>query len=318
MKKKCCILLIPSALTLLFMMSCQMEKKLVPGEGTMLVGGFETWYRIVGEGEKTPLVMLHGGPGAPSFYLNPLSGLGDERPVIFFDQPGGGRSASIEDMGKLGVDFFVEHLEAFRKALGIKQFYLYGQSWGSALAIEYYLKYPDGIDALILSSPLISSEKWIADTDYLITKLPGEIQEDIRLHEAQKTYDSPEYQQAIMAFYEQYVARKLPWSADIDSTFAYLGTDVYMHMWGPSEFTVTGLLKDFDRTGALGDIQVPVLYITGEYDEARPETVQYFQSLTPGAHYAEIGGAAHLTMQDEPEENISVIREFLHYLESQK
>jgi hypothetical protein len=55
---------------------------LQPAEGYVDVPGGRIWYRIVGGGTRTPLVLLHGGPGAPSYYLNPLAALADERPVI--------------------------------------------------------------------------------------------------------------------------------------------------------------------------------------------------------------------------------------------
>ena len=140
-------------------------------------------------------------------------------------------------------------------------------------------------------------------------------QQAVRRHEADKTYDSPEYQQAMQVFYQNFVARKLPWSADIDSTFMQIGLS-YQYMWGPSEFTATGTLATYDRTSRLGEIKVPTLFITGEFDEARPETVQYYQGLVPGAQFAVIEGAAHLTMQDNPEANNRVIRDFLASLES--
>ena len=73
---------------------------------------------------------------------------------------------------------------------------------------------------------------------------------------------------------EQYLARKLPWSPDADSTFAQLSTMVYGHMWGPSEFTATGTLQDYDRSDRLGEITIPTLFTTGRYDEARPVTVR--------------------------------------------
>lgn len=65
---------------------------LQPREGRVDVTGGRIWYRIVGSGTRTPLLLLHGGPGVPSYYLNPLAKLADERPVIFYDQLGAGRS----------------------------------------------------------------------------------------------------------------------------------------------------------------------------------------------------------------------------------
>jgi len=86
-------------------------------------------------------------------------------------------------------------------------------------------------------------------------------------------------------------------------------------MWGPSEFTATGTLINYERVESLGEIQVPTLYVCGENDEARPETVAYFKDKTPGAKLAVIKNAAHITMHDNPEENNRVIREFLDELE---
>ena len=60
---------------------------------------------------------------------------------------------------------------------------------------------------------------------------------------------------------------------------------------------------------------MPTLYVAGEYDEARPETVASFTDLTPGARFVMIEEAAHLTMQDNSEEDILQIRDFLRGLE---
>ena len=68
----------------------------MPTEGTIPYAGGETWYRVVGEGEdpgKLPLLCLHGGPGAPHDYLEPLEKLAATgRRVVFYDQIGCGRS----------------------------------------------------------------------------------------------------------------------------------------------------------------------------------------------------------------------------------
>jgi len=53
--------------------------------GYAAVPGGRIWWRRVGSGPKTPLMLLHGGPGAGHNYLLPLAALADERPVIFYD-----------------------------------------------------------------------------------------------------------------------------------------------------------------------------------------------------------------------------------------
>ena len=302
-------------IAILLMNACQQEKKLSPQEGFIPVNGGKIWYHIVGTGHKTPILVLHGGPGVPSYYLKPLAALGNDRPIIFYDQLGCGKSDRITDTSLMTVDHYVEELAQVCKYLGLKEYYLLGQSWGTMLGTDYYLKYPQGIKALILSSPALSIPMWLADADTLIATLPDSVQKAILSNEQNKTYTAADYQRAVKIYYEHFLARKLPWSADVDSSFAQIGQNVYTYMGGPSEFTMIGPLKDYDRTSRLGEIKVPTLFITGEFDEARPSTVRYYQSLVKGAKFALIKDAGHMTMQDKPEENNKVVTDFLDNLE---
>ncbi len=299
----------------IFVLGCQSSTKLNSGEGYIDVTGGKVWYRIVGEGDQTPLLLLHGGPGVPSYYLNPLSELSKDRPVIFFDQLGCGRSDREIDTTLMTVETYVEQLEQIRSALKLKEFYLYGHSWGSMLAIDYYLKYPDNIKALIFASPALSVTAWTKDANELILTLPDSIQETIKISVESNSFDSPEYGKAIDVFSRKYIARKLPWDANMDSTFTGVNRVVYNYMWGPSEFNATGTLLNFERTDQLANIKIPTLYVCGEFDEARPSTLKYFKSLTPGSKIAIIENAAHITMHDNPERNNEVIRSFLKELE---
>ena len=86
-------------------------------------------------------------------------------------------------------------------------------------------------------------------------------------------------------------------------------------MWGPSEFTSIGTLKYYDLSNRLGEIAVPTLFITGEFDEARPTTVKYFQSQVPNSEFVEIKGSGHATMHDNLKDNVKAIRDFLNKIE---
>src|SRR5947209_7943728 len=87
---------------------------LQPREGFIHVPGGRVWYRIVGSGAKTPLLVLHGGPGAPSYYLKPLAALADERPVVFYDQLGAGHSDHPADTTLWTIDRFIRELQTVR------------------------------------------------------------------------------------------------------------------------------------------------------------------------------------------------------------
>ncbi len=318
MKHRTMLAVTSCVLGLLTIGSCQAPTPaLTPGEGYVEVPGGRVWYRIVGGGTATPLLLLHGGPGAPSYYLNPLAALADERPVIFYDQLGAGRSDHVTDTTLFTIDRFVQELAAVREALGLKEVHLLGHSWGTILAAEYLFTRPEGVRSLILASPALSLPRWKRDADSLLTALPDSVQATIAQHERDGTFDDPAYQEAMMLFYGQFLARRQPWSADIDSTFSELNETLYGYMNGPSEFTITGTLKDYDATGRLGEITVPTLFTTGQYDETTPATVRYYQRLLPGSQLAIIENSGHLTMNDEPARYIQVVRDYLREVEGE-
>ncbi len=303
------------AVIAVFASSCR-HARLQPGEGYVNVPGGRVWYRIVGGGTRTPLLVLHGGPGAPSYYLNPLAKLGDERPVVFYDQLGAGRADKPADVTLWRVERFVEELAELRRALRLEQVHILGHSWGTMLATDYMLTKPAGVRSLILASPALSVSRWLKDAETLKRTLPESVQDAIARHESAGTFNSPEYQSAMMEYYKRYLCRRDPWPDDVNKTFAELGQSVYGTMWGPSEFTATGSLRSYERAEQLKILNLPVLFTAGRYDEATPATTEYYRSLVPGARLRIFENSAHLTMQDEPDAYVEAIREFLHEVES--
>lgn len=65
--------------------SCQNPKNKT---GYIDVDGSKVWYRIDGDNNNIPILVLHGGPGSSSFGLDPLKKISDQQPVIFYDQLG--------------------------------------------------------------------------------------------------------------------------------------------------------------------------------------------------------------------------------------
>lgn len=309
-------LLIALPLILSFISGCRQREELKRGEDFINVTGGKVWYRIVGAGDKTPILLLHGGPGASSYNLNALASLGKDRPIIFLDQLGGGRSDHITDTTLMTVGNFVEQVEQVREALGLKEYYIYGHSWGTMLGLDYYLKYPEGIKGMIFCGACISIPLYLEGVDSLLAILPDTIQTAIITNEKNRTYNAPEYKQANKVWWENFVARKLPWSADMDSGSSTFGDAVYKYMWGPTEFTATGPLKDYDQTHLLHKIKVPVLFMVGEYDEVLPSQVRYYHSLVPGSKFALIPNSGHLTTHDNPEQMVRSITDFLNELEN--
>jgi len=278
------------------------------GEGRLPVPGGDIWYKLSGDGSGTPVVLLHGGPGFSSYYLKPFEELGDERLVVRYDQLGSGKSDTTSDRTLFTIGHFVAELDSLRSHLGVARWHVFGHSWGTILALEYYRAHPDRVASLIFGSPVFDIPAYEHRANELVATLSDSSQRAVRQALATGRYDTPAYQSAINEFYGLYLFRH-PVQADLDSSFASFNQAIYVYMQGPSEFTITGTLKRYDATGFLPKIQVLTLLTVGEFDEVGPELVRRHASLIPGARYVVFAGAAkHLeeNLSSEPFEAVVV------------
>jgi len=281
-----------------------------PREGMLAVPGGEIWYRVMGDGSATPLILLHGGPGFSSYYLKPLDALASDRTVVRYDQLGGGKSTSISDTTMFTIPHFVAELDSLRSSLGYDRVDILGHSWGTILALEYYRAHPEHVVSMVLASAVFDIPAYEEHARSLVATLSDSAQAAIRTAEESGDYASPAYQAAMNEFYGRYLYRH-PIQADLDSTFATANEGIYNYMQGPSEFTITGTLKSYDAMGFLPQVKVPVLYTVGEFDEVGPDLVRHFQELTPGSELVVIPGAAHITTWDNPDVMIGAVQTFL-------
>ena len=284
--------------------------------------GYRTWYRIVGEGEdagKLPVLYLHGGPGGTHDYLEPLEGMAETgRRAIFYDQIGCGKSDLPDDPSLWTVETFVDELGRIREHLGLEQLHIFGNSWGGMLAMEYALTSPAGVASLIVASSPASIPQWVAEANRLRSLLPEDVQETLTRHEQAGSTESPEYEQACLVYYKRHVCRLDDWPDCVNRTFKFIEAHgvVYRTMNGPSEFHITGPLKDWDISGRLGEIRIPTLVITGEYDEATPAINETVSSGIPGAESVVYPGGSHMAHVEDPEGYMRVLDGFLTRIEA--
>jgi proline-specific peptidase len=151
-------------------------------EGFVPFRGFRTWYCVVGDlaqpkPAKLPLLALHGGPGESHDYLEPLEKLADTgRPIVFYDQLGGGNPDQPHDPSLWSVELFLDELATVRQELGLKHIHLLGYSWGGMFAMEYVLTQLAGLASLILASALANIPQWIPEANRLREELPQEVE----------------------------------------------------------------------------------------------------------------------------------------------
>ena len=287
-------------------------------EGTIPFKGYQTWYRIVGESTapgKLPLLCLHGGPGACHDYLTSLDAIADTgRQVIYYDQLGCGNSSiPVSNPAMWTIPLYVEEVDVVRRALGLDRIHLLGQSWGGMLAMEYMFTQPVGIASLTIASSPSSMIQWVEEANRLRDELPTEIQATLLKHEAAGTYKDPEYQAAMVEFYNRHVCRVVPNPDYVErgNTKMSQNPEVYNTMNGPSEFHVIGTIKDWDVRHRLGEIHAPTLVTSGKYDEATPLIATTVQNGIPGASWVLFENSSHMAHVEETERYIQVLSAFL-------
>jgi L-proline amide hydrolase len=291
-------------------------------EGTIPFGGYQTWYRIVGEREepgKLPLLLLHGGPGAAHDYLEALDAMAATgRRVIYYDQLGCGKSAIPESRPELWtVDLYVREVDAVRRALGLDRVHILGQSWGGMLGMEYALTRPAGLASLTIASSPASMVQWVEEANKLRAELPADVQDALTRHEAAGTFSDPEYQRAMDAFYARHVCRVQPLPEEVERSFAQIAAnpEVYFTMNGPSEFHVIGTLKTWDILDRIGEIRVPTLITSGRHDEATPAIAGAIHERIGGSRWVLFEDSSHMPHCEEPERYARVLGDFLAEVE---
>ena len=146
-------------------------------------------------------------------------------------------------------------------------------------------------------------------------ELPPGVNETLLRHEQAGTTDSPEYQTAVEAFNQRHVCRLSPKPEFVER--AKTGF-IYNYMNGPSEFHVIGVIKDWDRTDRLGDIQVPTLIISGKYDESTPLLNQILHKGIANSEWVLFEHSSHLPHVEEEEKYMRTVDAFLKRVEGQK
>jgi len=291
-------------------------------EGFVAFRGYKVWYRVVGDHDAPgawPLLCLHGGPGVPHDYLEPLAAMAARgRRVIFYDQLGCGNSDQPRDPSRWHVDLFVEEIGVLRRALGLARVHLLGQSWGGMLAMQYALTRPAGLASLVIASAPASMRQWVAEAQRLRAQLPPETQRTLCQHEQAGTTDHPAYQAAVMVFYRRHICRLDPWPDCLTRSLAKLmqNPEVYTTMNGPSEFHVTGVLKDWDIVARLGEIQLPTLITSGRHDEATPAIAATIQRGIKGSQWVVFEHSAHEAHLEETARYLQVLDAFVRQVEA--
>ena len=127
--------------------------------------GHEVYVEQVGNPEGVPVIFLHGGPGSSCkdhhrCFFNP-----EKYHVILMDQRGAGRSRPLAELANNTTAHLIADMEMIRQDLGIKQWLLFGGSWGATLALLYAQAHTDKVQGLIIRGTFLARQ---SDADWFL------------------------------------------------------------------------------------------------------------------------------------------------------
>ena len=282
----------------------QSQQSTAPGESHIPVGNAELYSREVGRG--TAIIVLHGGPDFDHSYLVPdLDRLSDSFHLIYYDQRGRGRSADRVQPEDVTLASDNADIEEVRQYFHLDAVVLLGHSWGTALALEYALRYPQRVSRMILMNPApASTEDYKQLRKEWLKKRPDDMErrETIAASAAYKEGDPD----VVTAYYRIHFQPALARREDYETIIARLR----------ASFTKEGILKsraiearlmndswsspDYDLLPKLKSLRIPTLIISGEHEFIPAATAEHITQAIPNAHLVTLKDCGHFSYLECP------------------
>jgi proline iminopeptidase len=282
-------------------------------------GPFKVWTKRVGNNPSIKLLLLHGGPGAThegfEAFDSFLPAAGVE--YYYYDQLGSTNSDQPDDPQLWEVDRFVEEVEQVRVALGLdrQNFFLYGQSWGGILAIEYALKYQRHLKGLVISNMMASIPAYNRYAeDVLMPAMDQTALAEIKRLESTGQTSDPAYMDLLMEHHYIHHVLRMPfdeWPDPMVRLFKHINESVYVSMQGPSELGASGKLVNWDRTGDLPRLDLPALVMGAEHDTMDPAHLRWMAETLPQGRYWHCPDGSHCALYDDQVVYMQGLIEFL-------
>lgn len=126
--------------------------------------GHQLYVEECGNPKGIPLVFLHGGPGGSISECSRRFFDPKAFRIILFDQRGTGKSIPFLSLDNNTPLASVDDMEKLRNHLDIDQWYVFGGSYGSTLALAYAVNHPERVLGLILRGIFLgrhSDNQWL-------------------------------------------------------------------------------------------------------------------------------------------------------------
>lgn len=271
----------------------------------LAINGAELEVEVLGQEGAPVLIAHHGAPGLGS-RAEPKASFGalaDTYRVIVFDARGSGESS---DTPPYSHEQWTADIDALRAWAGAEKIIMAGGSYGGFLSLEYALRYPDRVAALVLRDTAAAdrfreqarrraqaTDRTTIDMELFDRSFAGQVRDNDDFRACWR---------AILPLYDyDYDPAKVDQRAD---------TTIYHYATHNRAFGVN--LPNYDLTGRLSEITCPTLITVGRHDWITPvEASQQLADNIPGSELVIFEKSGHSPQIEEREAWLSTVRRFL-------
>jgi proline iminopeptidase len=283
------------------------KKSSIPRENRIPVGNAELYSREVGQGQA--IIVLHGGPDFDHSYLVPdLDRLSDSFHLIYYDQRGRGRSADGVRPEDVTLASDIADLEKVRQYFKLDSVVLLGHSWGTVLALEYALRYPQRVSGMILMNPAPASTD-----DYKLLRKEWLEKRADDMAQRKAVADTPAYQQgdpdAVTAYYRIHFKPGLARPDDYEKLIARMHASfirqgkegiIKARAVEARLMNDSWLLPGYDLLPSLNSLKIPALVIYGDHDFLPVAAAEHITQAIPDARMVTLKDCGHFSYLECP------------------
>jgi proline iminopeptidase len=262
-------------------------------------------------GKGAPCLFLHGGPGNTSHYFEDLPAsklLEQKMRMIYFDQRGGGRSASAKD-SNYSIQRMETDIEELRNCLKIREWSVMGHSFGGLIMTAYARDYSDRIRSLVYVECGLNLELVLKSHIDNGTRMLTEIGDTFTVNKQLTPFHQ------MMSIHEELAKKGIEYKImfrsqrekDIEDSLIGAATPHFNQDFSHRVWTMPDYLIDYSVYTK--DITCPVLVIAGTRDYAvGPDSYKawHFKNMQLVLY-----DGAHASFQEEPVWFVNTVLPFL-------
>ncbi len=264
------------------------------------IDGMDVHYRDEGSAaDSLPIVLIHGTGSSLHTFDEWASILRGQHRVVRMDIPAFGLTGPFPNRD-YAISHYVDFIEKFLTARGIKRCILGGNSLGGQIAWQFTLKNSDRVDKLILIDaagyPIVSKSTPIAFTlarKPILNKIMTFITpRSLVRSSVENVYaDKTKVTDALVDRYFELTLREGNRQAFVDRMT---------------------MLYDTDNVPRIKTIQQPTLILWGEQDGLIPlENAYHFHTDLPNDTLVILKNMGHVPMEENPKESLKAVLDFL-------